>query len=163
MNKLEKLKEYFMINNIRWLSSCQSTYKNGKEKYTLSFYTDIQDFNAFNKTFIVCLKNENTSYFIPVLDKTHHYQKLGDYNKGVEIIEEIELYYHSEKYSNAPEHFLDQHKQIFFEKGRENIKKYENFWENKFFEYPEYSDVILTRLSKNKQRKLKLKKLDGKR
>jgi len=162
MSKLEKIKKYFMINNITWISSSQ--HSNGKkERCSLQFYTDIHDCNAFNKTFIICLKNENTSYLITVLDKNPHYQKLGDYNKGVEIIEDIELYYNSEKYTNAPEYFLDRHKQIFFESGRDNIKKYEKFWENKFFEYPEYSDVILTRLDKKKQRKLKLKTLNDKR
>ena len=155
MKKLEKIKEYFIKNNITCFLVVESTSKNGKIRLSCHFYTNLYDSTAFNKKFIVCLKNENTSYLIDFLKPNSHYQKLGDFNKGIEITNDIELYYRSDKYANFPTTFLDPQKQT-----SENIEKYEKFWENKFYEYPEYSGYIINRIDNNQiKRKLKLKKI----
>ena len=159
MKKIEQIKEYFLKNNITDVSGAYGQRGN-KEKFTFNFYTDRMDFN-YRKEFIVCLKKENTSYLINFLETNPSYQKLGDFNKGLELAKEIEIYYSGVKYTNSPTEFVDPNKQKYFESGRKNIEKYYKFWENKFFEYPEYSDTIINRFELIKQRKFKLKKLQN--
>jgi hypothetical protein len=56
MSKLEKIKEYFIKNNITMIGAGHSTDKNGKKSFGLTFYTNISDFNSFIK--LKRLKNE---------------------------------------------------------------------------------------------------------
>lgn len=147
MTKLEKIKEYFMVNNITEMSGAYCNFPDGnKARYTYMFWVDLYDPNAFSKEFIVCLKEKNTSYLVDFLSPNPHYQKIGDYQKGYDIAEEIDLYYNSSKYVNLPKQFVSPTKQIHCEGGKENIKKYYDFWKQKLIEFPQYSEQIKSRL-----------------
>jgi hypothetical protein len=145
MTKIDRIKEYFMVNNITKMGGCSVTYAtlgsaNGKEIYTYSFWND-DDPNTF--TFIICLKNKNTSYLIDFLSPKRKYQKIGDFEKGMKVASEIGLYYDSEKYIHGiPKQFTDPQKQIHCESGLANIEIYKKFWEEKMIEFPQYADQI---------------------
>lgn len=161
MKKLDKIKEYFIKNNITIITGGYCNFPNGpKARFSLNFYVDLDDPNTFSKDIIVCLKKENTSYLIDFLAPKPRYQKIGDYDKGHQLAFDIMLYFSSWKYENSPDEFIDSQKQIYQKNGAENIKKYEDFWAKKISEYPEYSHQIISRLNVKLRRNLKLKKLN---
>jgi len=143
MKKIDKIKEYFLKNNIVAMNGCYVNFPDGhKARYTYTFWTNLSDFNSFSVEFIVCLKKENKSYLVTFLDKKPRYQKIGDFNKGVALADEIDIYFSSDKYTNFPDQFTSPTKQIHSESGRANIEKYKEFWKQKMIEYPEYAEQI---------------------
>jgi len=148
MKKIDKIKEYFLENNINNFSGCYCNFPDGpKARFTYRFYTNLYDDNTLSSDFIICLKKENTSYFVDFLNKKRRYQKIGDFKKGETLANEIGVYYDSRKYTNFPDQFVDPNKQRYSVKGRENIRKYFDFWNKKLIERPECSENIKDRLS----------------
>jgi hypothetical protein len=163
MKKLDKIKEYFIKSNIHILTGAYCNFPDHKgARFTLKFYTDLYNFDAFNREFIICLKNENTSYLKDFLSEKPRYQKIGDFDKGEKLAFELMFYFDNHKYNNSFE-FIDSQKQTYQKNYKENIEKYEKFWIEKISEFPEHILEILSRLEHNNQlrRKLKLKSLNG--
>lgn len=164
MTKLDKIKEHFIINNIVDFSHAHGTiFRKNQPKVieTLIFYKPNSIRFSDSVSFIICIENKNTSYFIDFLHPKKYYHKIGDFKKGIKLINEIMLYYSSGKYNNC-QIFLDSQKQKFNQEGLENIRKYEIFWEQKISEYTQIPKLI-DRLNHNLklQRKIKLKKLNN--
>jgi len=163
MKKLDKIKDYFIKNNITIITGgyCNFTIDDGR--FSLNFNTDLYDINSIRKEFIICLKKKNTSYLIDFLSEKPRYQKIGNYDKGHDLAFELILYFSSYKYINCPNIFIDSQKQTYQKDYNINIKKYENYWLKKLEEYPEQFSEIIERFEHNKklQRKLKLEKLNG--
>lgn len=181
MKKLDKIREYFVVNNITNFIAAEGTtyYHKYRKKgqsittYHLSFYSTIPTiYNSFQTgnneylvDFILCNKEMNISYFIDFTQEKRRLQKIGNFEQGSMLIANFCLFYYSGKYNDSII-FLDWNKQSFSELGLENIKKYEKFWEQKLNEYPECDVDILKRfehnsiLQKRLQRKVKLMKLN---
>lgn len=166
MKKIEKIKDFFIKNNINelWISNGGGySYKTGKykEHHVLDFHNHNEKPKrgfSRSKILIKCVKNSDNSYLIDLDGK---YQKIGNYDKGEKLTYELRLYFDNHKYNNSII-FIDSQKQTYHDKGEENIKKYEDFWEKKMKEYPELANIILkTRFEHNikKQRALKIKAL----
>ncbi len=141
MKKIDKLKKYFLENNIDTFSGCYCNFPDGpKARFTYRFYTNLYDINALSENFIICLKKEDTSYLVDFLKPKRVYQKIGDFKDGVDLANEIGVYYDFHKYNNSPNDFIDPNKQRYSKKGRENIRKYFDFWSKQLIEHPEYKE-----------------------
>ena len=154
MKKIDKIKEYFMKNTILDMGGCYVNFPDGPgARYTFTFWKDLNDPKTFGLEFIVCLKKENTSYLIDFLSPKRRYQKIGDYTKGFNLAENIELQYNGGTYvhSENPKQFTCPHKQIHFETGRKNIQKYFKFWHEQLIKNPQYTKQIKIRLIHEKE------------
>lgn len=142
MKKIDKIKQYFIDNNITEFSGAYGNFPDGPgARYTFTFWKDIQDIDTFSETFIVCLKKENSSYLIDFLSPKRRYQKIGDFEKGESLAKELSIYFSSWRYTNFPDNFMDPYKQVYTEEGRENIKKYIKFWQEKLEKDPDNEEI----------------------
>lgn len=167
MKKLDAIKEYIIKNNITSIGGC---YINDNYEYHIDDESNIMkrinniSNNIFPHVIIKSIKKSDTTYLIDIYTKK--YQKIGNFKKGEELGEQIDLYFRSDKYYNEPRYFIDKLKneqlidnQYFNIPIEENIQKYYDFWIENFFKYPENRESILKRLRLKDQRRLKLKEM----